>query len=69
MMPIFSLREFGVEIDADLKNEVLSEGLDMETDVDLTSLEVSVRQLISEGVSATSNIKPEILIKLYEELQ
>lgn len=69
MMRIFSLREFGVEIDADLKKEVLSEGLDMETDVDLTSLEVSVRQLISEGVSATSNIKPEILIKLYEELQ
>jgi DNA repair exonuclease SbcCD nuclease subunit len=68
MIKTFALREFSVEEDFAAKKEALSEGLDMEGDVDLSSLDNTVRQLISDGVNPSPTIDPKILIELYEEL-
>ena len=47
---------------------MLSEGLELETDLDMTSLDNTVRQLINEGVSPSPTIDPQTLVRLYEEL-
>lgn len=63
------LREFSVEEDQAARKEMISEGLDIdEGDLDLSSLDNTVRQLITEGVSPSVTIDPQVLIKLYEEL-
>lgn len=68
MISQFNLREFSVEEDILLKKNSLSEGLELETDLDLSSLDNTVRQLITEGVKTTPSIDPKKLIALYEEL-
>lgn len=45
-----------------------SEGLDLETELDMSSLDNTVRQLIHEGVAPSPTIDPQELVKLYEEL-
>lgn len=69
MMTEFELREFSVEEDTQSKKDSLSEGLELEGEVDLSSLDATVRKLIYEGVAATATIDPAYLVELYEELQ
>jgi DNA repair exonuclease SbcCD nuclease subunit len=71
MMTNFSLREFSVEEDLQSKKDSLEAGLgdNDDDDLDLSSLDNTVRKLIIEGVSPTPTIDPEILVTLYEELK
>lgn len=69
MMDAFNLREFSVEEDIQSKKDSISAGLDISDDIDLSSLDNTVRQLIHEGVSATATIDPNILVQLYEEIK
>jgi hypothetical protein len=68
MINTFSLREFSVEEDTIARKGMLSEGLELETELDMSSLDNTVRQLINEGVSASPTIDPQALVRLYEEL-
>ena len=68
MMEAFSLREFSVEEDVKLRKGLLSEGLEIDGDIDLGSLDNTVRRLINEGVSPSPTIDPNMLVELYEEL-
>jgi len=68
MLKGMGLREFSVEEDIVARKEMIAEGLEIEGDLDLSSLDNTVRQLISEGVKTTPTIDPQQLIKLYEEL-
>ena len=68
MLKLLELREFSVEEDIALRKEQLSEGLELEGDIDLTSLDNTVRKLIHEGVQSSATINPTELVKLYEEL-
>lgn len=63
-----NLREFSVEEDLAARKEALAEGLELETELDLSSLDNTVRQLITEGVAPSPTIDPTLLINLYEEL-
>lgn len=68
MIKSFSLREFSVEEDVQARKEMLSEGLELEADLDTSTLDNTVRQLINEGVQASATISPATLVKIYEEL-
>jgi DNA repair exonuclease SbcCD nuclease subunit len=68
MLTGLQLREFSVEEDILARKELLSEGLELEGEIDLTSLDNTVRKLIYEGVAPSPTIDPATLIKLYEEL-
>jgi DNA repair exonuclease SbcCD nuclease subunit len=68
MIKGLGLREFSVEEDIAARKEMIAEGLELENDLDLSSLDNTVRQLITEGVSPSPTIDPHSLIKLYEEL-
>jgi DNA repair exonuclease SbcCD nuclease subunit len=68
MLSTLQLREFSVEEDLLARKELLSEGLELEGEIDLTSLDNTVRKLITEGVAPSPTIDPAILIELYEEL-
>lgn len=68
MIKTYDLREFSVEEDIQARKEMLSEGLDLETELDMSSLDNTVRQLINEGVQASPTIDPQVLVQLYEEL-
>ena len=68
MLQGLQLREFSVEEDILARKELLSEGLELEGEIDLTSLDNTVRKLITEGVAPSPTIDPETLINLYEEL-
>ena len=68
MIKTFNLREFSVEEDQAMRKEMLSEGLELETELDTSSLDSTVRQLITEGVQASATIDPAALVRLYEEL-
>lgn len=69
MMKTLGLREFSVEEDLLARKEQLAEGLEVDGDIDLSSLANTVRKLINEGVQPSPTIDPSILVKLYEELQ
>lgn len=69
MMEAFQLREFSVEEDLASKKDALSSGLEIDGDLDLSSLDGTVRQLITEGVTPTATIDPQLLVELYEELK
>lgn len=69
MINSLGLREFSVEEDIAARKEAINEGLELENELDLSSLDNTVRQLITEGVQASPTIDPSSLIKLYEELQ
>ena len=69
MISMFKLREFSVEMDGSARKDMLTDGLEIESGVDLATLDNTVRQLIVEGVTATANIDPSILIELYEGLE
>jgi hypothetical protein len=47
---------------------MLSEGLELEAELDMSSLDNTVRQLINEGVQASPTIDPQTLVRMYEEL-
>jgi len=68
MIKSFSLREFSVEEDQALRKGMLSEGLELETELDTSSLDSTVRQLIIDGVQPSPTIDPAVLVRLYEEL-
>ena len=68
MMETFKLREFSVEEDVQARKEAISEGLEIEGEVDMSSLSDTVRKLINEGVAPSPTIDPATLVKLYEEL-
>lgn len=68
MIKGMGLREFSVEEDLAARKEMIAEGLELEGDLDMSSLDNTVRQLISEGVAPSPTIDPNVLIKLYEEL-
>ena len=68
MIKGLGLREFSVEEDLAARKELISEGLELEGDLDMSSLDNTVRQLITEGVAVSTMINPETLIRLYEEL-
>lgn len=69
MLDTFKLREFSVEEDLQARKEAISEGLEIEGDVDMTSLNDTVRNLINEGVAPSPTIDPAQLVKIYEELR
>lgn len=71
MMTTFELREFSVEEDLQSKKDALEAGLgdNDDDDLDLSSLDVTVRHLIKDGVAATATIDPDYLVSLYEELK
>lgn len=69
MMTAFDLREFSVEEDTQSKKDAISAGLDEELDLDMSSLDNTVRMLIHEGVTPTATIDPNVLVELYEELK
>lgn len=69
MIKGMGLREFSVEEDIAARKEMIAEGLEIEGDLDMTSLDNTVRQLITEGVNPSPTIDPQALIKLYEELK
>lgn len=68
MLTGLALREFSVEEDILARKELLAEGLELEGEIDLTSLDNTVRKLILEGVAPSPTIDPATLIRLYEEL-
>jgi DNA repair exonuclease SbcCD nuclease subunit len=68
MIKSFELREFSVEEDLVARKGLIAEGLEIEGDLDLSSLDNTVRQLITEGVQRSATIDPRELINLYEEL-
>lgn len=68
MVKELGLREFSVEEDIALRKEQLAEGLEVDGEIDLSSLDNTVRKLINEGVQASATIDPATLVKLYEEL-
>jgi DNA repair exonuclease SbcCD nuclease subunit len=68
MVETLGLREFSVEEDIMLRREQLAEGLEMDGEIDLSSLDNTVRKLINEGVQPSATIDPSILVKIYEEL-
>lgn len=68
MINSFSLREFSVEEDLQARKEMLEEGMELKGDLDLSTLDNTVHQLISEGVAPSPTIDPSELIRLYEEL-
>lgn len=68
MIKEFELREFSIEEDIAARREMIAEGLELEGDLDLSSLDNTVRQLITEGVAPSPTIDPNALIRLYEEL-
>jgi DNA repair exonuclease SbcCD nuclease subunit len=67
MVKTLELREFSVEEDIQARQELLAEGLEID-DIDLITLDNTVRKLIKEGVQASPTIDPSILVRLYEEL-
>jgi DNA repair exonuclease SbcCD nuclease subunit len=69
MMEMYKLREFSVEEDLQSKKEALMNGLELLEEVDLASLDNTVRKLIHEGVTPTPTIDPALLVSLYEELK
>ena len=69
MMESFQLREFSVEEDLQAKKDALAAGIEIEDELDLSSLDATVRKLIHEGVAPTATIDPAILVELYEELK
>lgn len=69
MMTTFKLREFSVEEDVQSKKDAIALGQDDGMELDLSSLDNTVRKLIHEGVSPTATIDPAILVELYEELK
>lgn len=69
MMTLFQLREFSVEEDIQAKRDALSTSNEMDDELDLSSLDNTVRKLINEGVAPTATIDPAVLVELYEELQ
>ena len=69
MTKSFELREFSVEEDTFSKKEAISSGAELEGELDLSSLDNTVRQLINEGVTATATIDPSLLVSIYEELR
>ena len=69
MMTMFELREFSVEEDSQSKKDSINEGLELEGELDLSSLDITVRKLILEGVTPTPTIDPAYLVELYEELR
>jgi len=69
MIKTLGLREFSVEEDLMARKEQLEEGLEMEGEIDLTSLDNTVRKLITEGVQPSQTIDPSMLVDLYEELK
>lgn len=68
MIKTYNLREFMVEEDSSVRKGMLSEGQELETELDLSSLDNTVRQLITEGVPSSGTIDPKTLVKMYEEL-
>lgn len=68
MMELYNLREFSVEEDLLSKKDALENGAELDSDLDTSSLDATVRQLIREGVTPTPTINPDTLIELYEEL-
>lgn len=68
MMTGFQLREFSVEEDIEARKDALNNGLDVDIDLDLSSLDNTVRKLIQEGVSSTPSIDAALLIELFDEL-
>jgi DNA repair exonuclease SbcCD nuclease subunit len=69
MMLSFELREFSVQEDLQSKTDSLNAGIELDSELDMSSLDSTVRQLIHEGVTPTATIDPAILIELYEELR
>lgn len=70
MMTTFKLREFSVEEDVQSKKDALGMGMgDDDEELDLSSLDNTVRKLINEGVAQTATIDPAMLVELYEELK
>jgi DNA repair exonuclease SbcCD nuclease subunit len=69
MMAAYNLREFSVEEDAQSKKDAIAAGMDDELELDLSSLDNTVRKLIHEGVTPTATIDPNVLVELYEELK
>jgi DNA repair exonuclease SbcCD nuclease subunit len=68
MIKSYNLREFSVEEDTQARKDMLSEGLELEAELDMSSLDNTVRQLINEGVQASPTIDPQTLVRMYEEL-
>jgi DNA repair exonuclease SbcCD nuclease subunit len=68
MVKTLNLREFSVEEDISARQEQLAEGLVIDGEIDLSSLDNTVRRLINEGVAPSPTIDPATLVKLYEEL-
>lgn len=68
MMDTYNLREFCVEEDVQARSDALTGGLDFETELDVSSLDSTVRQLINEGVAASATIDPKLLVSIYENL-
>jgi hypothetical protein len=66
---MFSLREFTIDEDAQVRKGLLTDGLELETELDMSTLDSSVRQLISEGVQASATIDPQLLISIYDGIQ
>lgn len=64
----FELREFSVQEDLNEKRSQLQNGLEFSTELDTSSLDTVVRQLILEGVQASGIISPNVLVQIYEEL-
>jgi DNA repair exonuclease SbcCD nuclease subunit len=69
MVKMFSLREFTIDEDAQVRKGLLTDGLELETELDMSTLDSSVRQLISEGVQASATIDPQLLISIYDGIQ
>ena len=69
MMETFKLREFSVEEDLQSKKDSIETGLNVDDELDLSSLDNTVRKLIHEGVSPTATIDPAFLVELFDELR
>lgn len=69
MIDGFKLREFSVEEDCKMKQSSLEDGLETDDEVDMTSLDNTIRTLISNGVKETTSIKPTLLIEIYNDIK
>jgi len=68
MISSLELREFVVEQDSLANKDSLVEGADVEDDA-LEQLDITVRQLLKEGVTPTASIDPDMLVTLFDELK
>lgn len=68
LLEAFNLREFTVEEDIDAKSIAIAGGEELDNELDDSSIDTVVCQLLEESYTPTPSIDPQVLIDIYKEL-